>query len=55
MNEFFRRMAMMNRDMPKSTKNIYIGIFILLIGVIGYKLFKSPEILLMVVAFYFLQ
>lgn len=53
MNEFFRRVAMMNRDMPKSTKNIYIGIFILLIGVIGYKLFNSPEILLMIAAFYF--
>ncbi len=53
MNEFFRKMAMMNRDMPKSTKNIYIGIFILFIAFIGFKLIKSPEILISVVAFYF--
>lgn len=53
MNEFFRRMAMMNRDMPKSTKNIYTALFILLVVFVGYQVRNNPSLLVMVVAFYF--
>lgn len=53
MNEFFRRVAMMNRDMPKSTKNIYTALFILLVVFVGYQVKNNPYILLMVIVFYF--
>ena len=53
MNDFLRRLANMNRDMPKSTKNIFVVLFVVLAGYMLYKLYQMPSILIMIAAFYF--